>query len=483
MALSTSQPERGIDRTEVVALLDVTVIVFGVAAIFLWHRQLWTDESYSWAVSRTSLSQFQHFLFSPHGELDMALDYVLLRPFVSSHFSDLWMRIPSLVAMVATVPVVWLLADRLTHSRFVRVAAVVIFLTQPLVVDYAFEARSYGLLVLGLTAATLLLVLALDGSRAAAVGYAVLLPVLISIHFLGLFVVAAQAMALFLVTPGGLPARFGRTLRLCGLGIVVGVGSSFIFVRQSTLSNSEPVSLSSLIHTAYDITGRAGPLSILFVAATLAGFVFLFNRRHEQPGGLVVILTAVVPVVLALVLSVSRPMIMARYQLLIVPLLCICAAVGIHWAVRDRQWRLATLATFALLGLVGQAFIYSSPNREAPDSVSAYVLAHARPGDVVAFNSPGAELSYHRFVVTGHRRGPLEVGPVANPALPHQGVTRIPIDQAIARLPAGASLWLMARQDESSAGHLTADLASHGLRHVSTAIATKISVQRWVRTS
>ena len=379
MALTTPRPERDVDRTEMVALLDVTVIVFGVAAIFLWHRQLWTDESYSWAVSRTSLSQFQHFLFSPHGELDMALDYVLIRPFVSNHFSDLWMRIPSLVAMAATVPVVWLLADRLTRSRFVRVAAVVIFLTQPLVVDYAFEARSYGLLVLGLTAATLLLVMALDGSRTATVGYALALPMLITIHFLGLFVVAAQALAVFVVTPGGLPTRLGRTLRLCGLGIVVSIGSSFIFVRQSTLSNSQPVSLSILIHTAYDITGRAGPLSILFVAATLAGFVFLFNRRHEQPGGLVVILTAVVPVVLALVLSVSRPMIMARYQLDIVPLLCISAVVGIHWAVRDRRWRLATLAVFALLGLVGQAFIYSSPNREAPDSVSAYVLAHAGP--------------------------------------------------------------------------------------------------------
>jgi hypothetical protein len=191
----------------------------------------------------------------------------------------------------------------------------------------------------------------------------------------------------------------------------------------------------------------------------------------------------VVPLVLALVLSVSRPMIMARYQLDVVPLLCISAAVGIHWAVRDRRWRLATLAVFALLGLVGQAFIYASPDREAPDSVSAYVLAHAGPRDVVAFNTPGAELSYRRYVVTGDRRGPVEVGPVANPALPHQAVTRIPIDQAIAQLPVGASVWVIVRDTESSNDGVTAALAAHGMRHVSTANATKMSVERWVRTS
>ncbi len=195
-----------------------------------------------------------------------------------------------------------------------------------------------------------------------------------------------------------------------------------------------------------------------------------------------VIFTAVVPVVLALVLSVIRPMIVARYQLDVVPLLCLSAAVGIHWAVRDRRWRLATLAVFALLGLVGQAFIYASPNREAPDSATTYVLAHAQPGDVVAFNTPGAELPYRRYLVTGNRPGPAEVGAVADPALPHAAVTRVPVEQAITRLPVGASLWLIVRHNQTSGDPVTPVLVAHGLRHVSTATATKISVERWVRT-
>jgi hypothetical protein len=480
--MSKASPK--LDRRELLALGGATVVVFGVAAIFLGHRQLWIDESFSWEVSRLSLGGWLRFSFSPHGELNMALDNLLLRPFDSSHLSDLWMRVPSLVAMVATVPLVWLVADRLSHSRFVRVTAVAIFITQAGIVDFAFEARSYAPLVFGVTGVTLLLLMALEGSRRAGIAYVLTLPLLVGLHFLALYVIAAHVLALLVITPGRLGRRIGETLRYTGLGLVVGLGSLFVFARQGNREDAAPVTMSLIVHTAYDLTGRAGPLSLLFGVAAIAGVALLVHRRQTQPEGLIVVATIVVPVGLAVLASASRPMVGENYQLYVVPLLCCSAAIGIGAVVRDRRLRIVTVAAFVVLGLVGQALVYRSPSREEPDTVAAFVLAHRGPDDVVAFSAPTVEIPYHRYIVDGDRTSPPEVGAVARPGSPDQTVTETSIARATASLAPGASIWLVVRRPAGPDGSVVGTkLAGHGLEVVASAHSQRMLVQQWRRRS
>src|SRR6185369_1305988 len=112
---------------------------------------------FSYRASALPVIDLWRWATSPAGELNMAAYHLLIGPLSRAHSSDLVMRLPSIAATVATVPLVWLIADRLGGSRFVRVAAVLLFLTQPLVIDFTFEARTYAVLMASVAGLTLML--------------------------------------------------------------------------------------------------------------------------------------------------------------------------------------------------------------------------------------------------------------------------------------------------------------------------------------
>ena len=76
-----------------------------------------------------------------------------------------WVRLPSLIAGTATIPLVYLLGARTIGSRAGLVGAAV-FALSPFVIYYATEARSYALMLLLLTASTLALLAAVRDRRA-----------------------------------------------------------------------------------------------------------------------------------------------------------------------------------------------------------------------------------------------------------------------------------------------------------------------------
>ena len=92
-------------------------------------------------------------------------------------------RIPSLIAGVALIPLVAALGRRLGGQRTGLVAALLVA-ASPFLVFYSVEARSYSLTVALCTASTLLLVRALkDGRRADWVGYSLLAALALMSHY------------------------------------------------------------------------------------------------------------------------------------------------------------------------------------------------------------------------------------------------------------------------------------------------------------
>jgi dolichyl-phosphate-mannose-protein mannosyltransferase len=128
-----------------------------------------------------------------------------------------WVRLPSLLAGTATIPLVYLLGAR-TVGRWAGLVAAAVFALSPFMIYYSVEARSYALMIALLTASTLALLAALEDRRArwwivyAACSCGALLS-----HYTAVFPLAAQfAWAVWA------HREAIRELLLANLGVVVG---------------------------------------------------------------------------------------------------------------------------------------------------------------------------------------------------------------------------------------------------------------------
>ncbi len=112
-------------------------------------------------------------------------------------FGDAEVGLRSFSALVgtATIPVVWAAARSLTTPR-IGVVVAALAATNPLLVHYSQEARSYALLVLLGAAALLFFARLLEngGSRAALVGWALAAALALATHYYAVFLVAPQAV-------------------------------------------------------------------------------------------------------------------------------------------------------------------------------------------------------------------------------------------------------------------------------------------------
>ena len=478
-------PRRTVRRDEVLGLTAATIAAFAVATIFLARREFWLDESFSYLVTRRSWADLAAFSVRSDGELNMALYYAALKPFADVDAAGWWLRLPSLIPVALTTPVVWLLADRVDGRRFVRVAAVAVFLSHVLVVDQAFEARAYGLLMLLTSGLTLLLVIGLSGSRAASVAYAVLLVLGIALHLLVVFLAVSHLVAVVVVSRGTLGHRLTRALRFTGPGLVAAaLAFVVVFRHQGNREHDDPVGLRTIGSAIYGVTGRAGPLTILVLAAIAAGVVAIARDRREPGLGWVLVLTAAVTPLLELVASLQRPVFGARYLVHLVPVICCLVAIGLAWVFHERRWRVASLAVLVVLGLAGQAWLYRAPDLETPDSASAFILERAGPGDVIAFNSPNAQMPFQHHLDDVGVTGPLQVDLVTDPAVPTEMVAREPLAAAVAALDPGASAWILEdRADARRSAQMDQELGAGALTLAERVAFGEIVVERWQRGS
>jgi len=128
-----------------------------------------------------------------------------------------WVRLPSLLAGTATIPLVYLLGLRTVGRRAATIAAALIALA-PFMVYYSVEARSYAVMIALLTASTLCLLLSLDrGGVGWWLAYAGCSCGALLSHYTSVFPLAAQFAWAAWVHREAL-----RELLLANLAVVVG---------------------------------------------------------------------------------------------------------------------------------------------------------------------------------------------------------------------------------------------------------------------
>jgi mannosyltransferase len=289
-------------------------------------------------------------------EANGLLHTVLLHGWVQVDDGLWWVRFLSVLLVAGAVPVVALLGRRCASPTVGALAGVLLAL-HAYAVQYAQEARGYGLLILLTAASALLLVRALERPswwRLAA--WALVTGLLGWAHLFGFLVVAAELLSLLLRR--GLPTP--RRLWVGAAGIAVLAGPvAWLLADQSSNGQIDWIDDTGAHVVASTFSLVAGDFGLALLACVAAvctvALLDLWRRRRALDEArwsiLLLLLMVAVPFVVAAPVTLLHPLWEPRYFVEVIPPLVVLTALGL---VRmPRRWGLALLAAILVLQVAG----------------------------------------------------------------------------------------------------------------------------------
>jgi uncharacterized membrane protein len=374
--------------SDAAAVAALTVLVAGAGFLRLGGRSIWGDEAISISYASGSLGELHAHL---DGDPNMSLYYGLLWVWTHVFGQDLTViRGLSVLFAAVTVPVLYALGRRLLGVR-AGLAAAALLSTNAYFLHYAQEARGYSLVVLLVTASTLLFVRALDAPGAArCAAYAVVSALAFYAHFFAGFVVVVHVLVLLALRRR---AAFTRPWVLAYAPAAVLV-SPLCF--QAARVGSNPIGWVDRpgLHELADAARALSGSSYYSLAALLVIAAASFRYgRGPVPGaklaGAIALPWLLGPLVLAFVLSQLSPMLVTRYLVVSLPAVGLAAALAL--ARLEPRLAAAGFAALLLLAVVPLRAWYERPGDQDWLGAAAFVLSQARPGDGIAYEiSAGA---------------------------------------------------------------------------------------------
>jgi mannosyltransferase len=324
-----SQPRARVETRGVVERLRASTLVLDVALVSgvslvlglirLGSPALWYDEAYTFRQIRKGyLEQFDGY---------QPFFYWIVKPWTDVAGTSEWaLRFPSVVGAMLAAALLVVLARRLFDRRVALVSGLLLA-TSPYVVKWSQQARVYPFLAALGIAATLLLLRALDrGTRAAWLAYGLAYTGLLVTHaVVGLLLVPAHAVLV--------AQRRRRVLPHGLLAAVVIVALGLPWVGQLALRTGGETSETAWIpypsaeYVRGALTGVSGVAGLGLLLALL-GLWFL-RRAGDRQLAVWLGSWAFGPFVLALVISLARPVFLDRYLVIAAPAFAMLAAVGV----------------------------------------------------------------------------------------------------------------------------------------------------------
>lgn len=418
--ITTSPTTEAISSTWRLSALVVTVLTAAGAFIRVQvaDQSLFADElSTYWIVTGRGLGSVLSTVYS-HAEISPPAFFVA--SWLTTQLGDgpEFVRLPSLIAGIATIPLIYLLGLRLVDRATGTVAAALTTFS-PFMIYYSADARGYALMMFLVALSTFTMLNAADSRRVHWwVAYAIATCAVVYTHYTGVFVLGAQLSWLLWAHP---TAR--RTALWANLAAVVGflpwmpgVVQDFRSWTLPILFGLQPFTLHSVglslehwtIGYPYAIDRGAidlpGPyaLGLLAVALLLAltglGRELVRRRQVARPRQLpsrmvlVVLLAISVPVGAAICSSVGVQLFSVRglaaswpgFALVLATLLC---------AAGPRLGYVAAALAVTAFALGGHKLLTEPYQRPDYRTAADFIDRQARPGDVVldhtAVLSPG----------------------------------------------------------------------------------------------
>lgn len=374
--------------------------------VALGHKSFWIDEIASVVIAQKPSSAFWHFLW--HDEGNMALYYVLLRPWVHLGDSEAIVRLLSVLPGVLTIPLLYLLGKRLFGRRAGMLAAALVALN-PCAIACSQEARAYSFLVLAVVISTYRFVRLIEepGYRLA-VAYGIVAGVTCYFHYFGVLVPAAHAISLIAMSrvdshssKGGLSGAPGRQpwkqyLVAGAIFAVLAIPVLWMIHGQDIghLSWVQRTSLLEFYHLGVFLAadgGKATGAVLLAVDLVLIGFFLAALKAtwQERDNDLqrwrhtLIASSFFSPIIIVLAISIVRPAFYHRFLIICLPSWVMMTAVG-ALQIRHRFLRVSGIACVCILSLVSTVILYTRVTEEWRGVVT-YLIAEAHSEDRVLF--------------------------------------------------------------------------------------------------
>jgi mannosyltransferase len=365
------------------------------AVLVLWgigRESLWRDEVASVTITGRSLGSLWHVIV--HHESNMALFDAVLFPWQLLGHGDGFLRLPSAVFAIATVPVTMLVARRIAGDAAAAVAGVVLALNVFLMA-YGQQVRGYALTMLLAALAALLLLRAMEGRRRrdwvlwtasiAALPYA---------HVLGILIVVGQVASLAFYPWQRLPVRdvaaglAAATVLWLPLALFMALGD------HNRTSWVPPLGRDLLRQTVERLAGDLTMFALIVVAALVVLGALAAARRTrdddaEERWHLALALCwLVVPPVLLGIICFAQQTWVDRYLIGILPAFGVVSGVAVgrlraHVGMAAAAALAAVLTVGALHAAIGQP--HPAPGGEDLRGAAFAMAARTQPGDAIVY--------------------------------------------------------------------------------------------------
>jgi len=426
--------------------IGVGALAAVLGAVRLEHRSLWVDESFTARATHKSYASLVHE--------DHWAYYSLVKAWTSVAGHSEWaLRAPSVAAAALAAMLVYLLAVRLVGARAGLLAGLVAA-TNPFVVLWAQQARSYTILVLLTTAATYAFVLVLERPTVWRwIAYGGLVAAMLLCQVVSVLVLGAHVAA-WLVTPGR-PRLRTLAVVYAVVGLALAPWAFAVGHREASGGPTTWLSPPGAVDLLVAVVQLPGALGLGLLLAGFGLYHLLSERGLDQTTVLLGV-WAVLPALTLLVGSLLKPVFVARYLITSTPAFAMLVGVAIA-AVAYRPLLAGVLVLLGIL-LVAQLGVW-----------------YSHPSDT---DWRGAT----RYVDAVRGRDPVLIAPFwAAPVYTYYAGGRIPPDT-----PSGRSVWVVSLGDDDAAMVQAAREVVHPPRYAlltSRSFGGHVSVQHWVRTA
>lgn len=398
---------RRLNRTAAASLGAITLLGALLRLLYVSSKSLSLDEGFSLHLAQTSSSEFFSTLW--RSELNMTLYYALLRCWFHLGSSEFSIRVLSVLFGVATIPVVFSLAQRL-FGRGTAVFSALLLALHPFHLSLSQAARGYALAILLCSGSSLFFVRLLDEPTPwNGFLYALLSALAIYSQFFAALVIVAQwlsfpALRRSLPWKALLRSATAFTILLIPLLLFLlhGVHSQIAWVqplsREQVLSVISALTLPNARSLAYVVLWISAVAAAVRLSKT-SGEVWSFWFCASWLG---------VPFVFTVLLSLLQPAMVSRFLSISVPAAVLLAAAGLDFLLRTSRVTMTLLLAIALFFSVSAIRFYYRHRDLNEDwrTATAYVLANAGDGDQVVVLP-----AYARYTFDYYREGALTSSP------------------------------------------------------------------------
>ncbi|HEY5175376.1 MAG TPA: glycosyltransferase family 39 protein [Terriglobales bacterium] len=388
--------------------------------VALGHKSFWLDEIASVAIVQRPSAAFWHFLW--HAEGNMAMYYVLLRPWLHFGNSEAIVRLLSVLPGVLSIPLMYLLGKRLFGPR-TGILAAALFALNPCAIAGSQEARAYSFLVLMAIISTYRFMRLIESpSYRFAIAYGLAAGFTCYFHYFGVLVAAAHAVSLVAMPRGGWP---WKQYSLAGVIFVILAIPIFWMIHAQDvvhISWVQPPSLLEFYHLGVFLAANGGKavgavllaLDLVIVGLYLGKLKRVWRSRdndlQRSRYGLVAS-SFFSPIVLSLLVSIVRPVFYHRFLIVCLPAWVLMTAVGAR-QIRPRLWRTLAVGGICVLSFVSTVISYTRVTEDWRGAIS-YLIATAHPEDrVLYYQSVGylAGENYREWLPGGGAPHPSALG-------------------------------------------------------------------------